>query len=80
MLRTGLVILVGISTVLAGTAFGQPGGTGRGAAGAGRGAGGDLPEVGSALPDITLYNDRGEEFSTTSLRGQYSVLVFGCLT
>jgi len=32
------------------------------------------------VPDISLYDDRGKEFSTTSLRGQYSVLVFGCLT
>jgi cytochrome oxidase Cu insertion factor (SCO1/SenC/PrrC family) len=32
------------------------------------------------LPDVVLYDEHGEEFSTTSLRGQYSVLVFGCLT
>lgn len=55
--------------------FAQPGG-GDGA----RGSGGRLPEVGSMLPDVLLYDDRGEEFSTSSLRGQYSVLVFGCLT
>jgi len=39
-----------------------------------------MPKVGSILPEITLYDDRGKEFSTKSLRGQYSVLVFGCLT
>ena len=78
MSRIGLALLVGVSTVLVGNAFAQPGGNVRG--GPGRGPGGSLPEVGSTLPDITLYNDRGEEFSTTSLRGQYTVLVFGCLT
>jgi len=76
----GLALLVGISTVLAGSAFAQPGGTPRGGAGGSRGARGNLPEVGTMLPDITLYDDGGEEFSTSSLRGQYSVLVFGCLT
>jgi cytochrome oxidase Cu insertion factor (SCO1/SenC/PrrC family) len=36
--------------------------------------------VGSLLPEVTLYDEHGEEFSTTSLREHYSVLVFGCLT
>ena len=80
MLRIELVLWVGISTILAGAAIAQPGGTPRGGPGASRSAGGNLPEVGTTLPDITLYDDQGEEFSTTSLRGQYSVLVFGCLT
>ena len=78
MLRIELTLLLGISTLLAGNVFAQPGGGGR--PGSGRGAGGNLPEVGTMLPDISLYDDRGNEFSTTSLRGQYSVLVFGCLT
>jgi len=39
-----------------------------------------LPAVDSMLPDVTVYDERGEEFSTRSLRGHYSVLVFGCLT
>ncbi len=73
MLRIELALLVGVSTVLAGSAFAQPGG-------GGRSGGGNLPEVGAMLPDITVYDDGGEEFSTSSLRGQYSVLVFGCLT
>jgi cytochrome oxidase Cu insertion factor (SCO1/SenC/PrrC family) len=74
MSRIGLSLLMGLSTVLAGSAFGQPGGR------PSRGPGGDLPKVGSILPDVRLYDERGEEFSTKSLRGQYSVLVFGCLT
>ncbi len=78
MLRIKLTLLLGISTLLAGNAFAQPGGGGR--SGSSRGPGGNLPAVGTMVPDISLYDDRGKEFSTTSLRGQYSVLVFGCLT
>jgi cytochrome oxidase Cu insertion factor (SCO1/SenC/PrrC family) len=74
VLRIEFALLLGISTLLAGNAFAQPGG------GGGRGPGGSLPEVGTVIPDITLYDAGGKEFSTTSLRGQYSVLVFGCLT
>ncbi len=86
MLRIELALLVGISTVLAGNAYAQPGGIPGGGPGASRGPrasrgpGGNLPEVGATLPDITLYDDGGKAFSTSSLRGQYSVLVFGCLT
>ena len=39
-----------------------------------------LPEVGSALPDVTVFDAEGAEFSTKTLQGHYSVLVFGCLT
>jgi len=76
VLRFEIALCLGISTVLAGSGFAQPGGTSRG----GPSAGGALPEVGTVVPDITLFNDAGAEFSTSSLRGQYSVLVFGCLT
>ena len=47
--------------------------------GLGRG-GFSLPAVGSTLPDVTVFDEEGEPFTTTSLRGHYSVLVFGCLT
>ena len=40
----------------------------------------NFPEVGSLLPDVPIYDDQGDRFSTKSLRGHYSVLVFGCLT
>ena len=39
-----------------------------------------LPEVGTTLPTVTVFDEQGKEFSTASLRGQHSVLVFGCLT
>jgi len=45
-----------------------------------RGGGGSLPQVGSSLPDVNVYDANGREFSLTELKGQYAVLVFGCLT
>jgi cytochrome oxidase Cu insertion factor (SCO1/SenC/PrrC family) len=74
VLRVASTLVLGFSTLLAGNAFAQPGGTTRGR------AGGDLPAVGTTVPDVMLYDASGKEFSTTSLRGEYSVLVFGCLT
>ena len=38
------------------------------------------PTIGEALPDLTVYSADGKEFKTSSLRGQYTVLSFGCLT
>jgi cytochrome oxidase Cu insertion factor (SCO1/SenC/PrrC family) len=69
-----LVVVSGLACLMAGSAPGQQNRPGN------RGPGGELPAVGSMLPDVALYDEHGEEFSTTSLRGQHSVLVFGCLT
>jgi cytochrome oxidase Cu insertion factor (SCO1/SenC/PrrC family) len=38
------------------------------------------PKVGEAFPDLTVYTTDGKEFKTSSLRGQYTVVAFGCLT
>jgi cytochrome oxidase Cu insertion factor (SCO1/SenC/PrrC family) len=38
------------------------------------------PAVGSKLPDLTVYDSQGHEVNTSSLRGHYTVLTFGCLT
>ncbi len=38
------------------------------------------PKVGEALPDASGYDAEGKEFKLSSLKGNYSVLVFGCLT
>jgi cytochrome oxidase Cu insertion factor (SCO1/SenC/PrrC family) len=40
----------------------------------------ERPAVGDALPEITVYDVNGKEVKTSSLRGQYIVLTFGCLT
>lgn len=36
--------------------------------------------VGDVLPDIVAFDPDGKEFKLSSLRGQHTVLVFGCLT
>ena len=38
------------------------------------------PTIGDALPDLTVHTADGKEFKTSSLRGHYTVLDFGCLT
>jgi cytochrome oxidase Cu insertion factor (SCO1/SenC/PrrC family) len=37
------------------------------------------PTIGEPLPDLTVYTADGKEFKTSSLRGHYTVLDFGCL-
>ena len=38
------------------------------------------PAVGEVIPDVTVYDSAGRELKTSSLRGHYTVLTFGCLT
>ncbi len=38
------------------------------------------PEPGDPLPDITLLDSEGRPFHLRSLKENYTVLVFGCLT
>ena len=38
------------------------------------------PTVGDPFPDLTVYTPDGKEFRTTNLRGQHTVIAFGCLT
>lgn len=45
-----------------------------------RSTGKTLPVVGSKLPDIQAFDEQGQVLSLASLRGSYTVLVFGCLT
>jgi len=37
-------------------------------------------KIGSPLPEVTIVDAEGKKFETASLKGAYSVLVFGCLT
>lgn len=39
-----------------------------------------FPSGGDLLPSVRVYDEAGQPFSTDQLRGQYTVLVFGCLT
>ena len=41
---------------------------------------GRAPSVGDLLPDLIVWNAAGDPFRLASLRGGYTVLVFGCLT
>jgi cytochrome oxidase Cu insertion factor (SCO1/SenC/PrrC family) len=38
------------------------------------------PAIGDAMPELTVYSPEGKEVKTSSLRGNYVVLTFGCLT
>ena len=38
------------------------------------------PPLNAKLPNITLYDAAGKKFRLRSLKGQYTVLLFGCLT
>jgi cytochrome oxidase Cu insertion factor (SCO1/SenC/PrrC family) len=40
----------------------------------------ESPTLGDAIPDVTVYDSHGKEVKTSSLRGHYTVLTFGCLT
>lgn len=37
-------------------------------------------ELGMPLPDVDVYDEAGDAFRFSSLKGQYTVVVFGCLT
>ncbi len=37
-------------------------------------------KVGSPMPEATVFDEEGKPFETASLKGKYSVVVFGCLT
>ncbi len=38
------------------------------------------PAIGDAMPELTVYSPDGKEVKTSSLRGSYVVITFGCLT
>jgi hypothetical protein len=38
------------------------------------------PKIGEPLPDVSAHDADGREWKLRSLKGHYSVVVFGCLT
>ena len=40
----------------------------------------DYPAIGDTFPDLIVHDSNGTEVRTSSLRGHYTVLTFGCLT
>lgn len=63
----GAIMTVVLSPTLT---LAQPGGRGNST----------LPLQGKALPVVQAFDSDGQLVSTASLKGSYSVLVFGCLT
>lgn len=37
-------------------------------------------KVGDPFPSIEVYDEKGKPFNTKSLKGQYTVVINGCLT
>jgi cytochrome oxidase Cu insertion factor (SCO1/SenC/PrrC family) len=37
-------------------------------------------KVGQQMPDVIVYDENGEKFPLSSVKGKHAVLVFGCLT
>jgi cytochrome oxidase Cu insertion factor (SCO1/SenC/PrrC family) len=77
MVRHALVAANLLFFSIVSPAIAQRGGPSRDRSG---GGGGSIPAVGTMLPTVTAIDEQGEKFSTASLRGSYTVLVFGCLT
>ena len=40
----------------------------------------EKPAVGDPFPDLVVYDPDGKEVKSSSFRGHYTVLTFGCLT
>lgn len=76
MIRSAIITfhLLVLSTL--NPAIAQRGGPQRG----GDSGGAGLPAVGTMLPEVSAFDEQGEKFSTSTLKGSYTVLVFGCLT
>jgi|TARA_B110000495_G_C23026355_1_gene610001 cytochrome oxidase Cu insertion factor (SCO1/SenC/PrrC family) len=74
MIRSSLLLVTMLGYMVMPT-FAQPGNGPRS-----RGGGGQLPQTGTLLPTVTAVDEQGQHFSTATLRGSYTVLVFGCLT
>ena len=87
-------LLITFALVNAGDSFGQrpqqrrPGerGSGRATGGGGAGRAGSSTleraglKVGQRMPDVTIYDENGEKFPLSRVKGKHAVLVFGCLT
>jgi hypothetical protein len=87
-------LIIALAMAHAGDVFGQrpqqrrpgqsgasraPGGGGPGSAGSSTLERSGL-KVGQQMPDVTIYDENGEKFSLSRVKGKHAVLVFGCLT
>ena len=79
-LLSHLVILAVLTGLTSSATFGQGRrGGGPGTKGSDR-LGSSGLDVGSLMPEVTVFDSEGKPFETASLKGKYSVIVFGCLT
>ena len=37
-------------------------------------------KIGDKMPELNVFDSEGKPFKTESLKGKYSVVIFGCLT
>jgi cytochrome oxidase Cu insertion factor (SCO1/SenC/PrrC family) len=75
-----ILSLVAVSFLSASVAFGQPNQARSARDGVIQSFDRKSPAVGEQLPDIKAYNAAGEPIRLGELKGNYTVLVFGCLT
>lgn len=72
LVATNVVLISLAGPLMVRPLYAQRGGSSQGAT--------QVVPPGTLLPSINAYSEQGGEFSTASLRGTYTVLVFGCLT
>lgn len=62
----------------------RPGGGGPGGGGPGTPGSATLEraglKLGQPLPDLSVFDEEGNEFRLSSVKGKHTVIVFGCLT
>ena len=82
MLHLRPFLLVALLFGLAGSSFGQPPAQKGSSAKqeVDRGFDRVAPAIGQPLGDISAYDAEGKQIRLSSLKGHYTVLVFGCLT
>lgn len=72
------LLAISVLSVNAASGQGRPGQSRRG--GGLQGFDRNAPSVGEQLPNLKAYNAAGETIQLSELKGDYTVLVFGCLT
>ena len=80
MVKYSVLALLTLTLLLTNVGLGQPRQGRSGREGLMRSFDHKAPAVGELLPDLRAYNAVGETIRLGELKGDYTVLVFGCLT
>ncbi len=82
MIRKSIPLGLSVCLLIVASAWAQPGGERGPSARASmeRRFNESTPAIGEPLPDVSAFDEEGNEFKLSSLKGHYSVIVFGCLT